>query len=360
MKTDARFPLTRHVFTPHFTGGEDFSLSIYDGGFTPSMLRSAYDFDETITGRGIKIAIVSALDNVGIKENMKVFCHAFSLPEAKMEVFYPFGRSGSTSSGWLTESSLDSQWAHVFAPESELYVVFSRDADVKNMMECARFSSQELGADIVLLSFGSDESLVDKQLSLFFEESQSVFVSSSGDVGSHVSFPSTNPFCISVGGTTLILDKRNYSRIDERAWQNSGGGASEIFPIQPWQGRFYDIYGLSNGFRATPDVSMSADMKNGAYVYVSALGGWTTVGGTSFAASCFAGVCALIKSRHSEIKNSADMLYYLYAKAGNVGYSVPQYYFNDIVTGNSGIYFAQPGWDFATGLGSAKIRQLLL
>ena len=352
----ARFPLSEHFFRTHYGGGESFDENaVY--GYTPQMLRRTYSFLPATEANGIKICIICAFDNIGIKENMRAFCERFGLSVPDMSVYYPQGEGQTATRQWLVESSLDTQWASVFAPGAEICVVFARNAQVENLLDAALFASQSLSADVVSMSFGTEESGIDESLSGFMANSDSIFVASSGDVGGKTSFPSASPHCISVGGTNLTLDGGG-KRILETAWINGGGGISDIFEIPPWQGRFYNIYGMTDGKRGTPDVSMMANMSPGAAAYVSQLGGWTTVGGTSLSAACFAGICACIKKKNPEINNSADMLYYLYGKAGNIGYDMPQYNFNDITFGRSGENFAQPGWDFATGLGSPVASRL--
>lgn len=354
----ARFPLSEHIFRTHFMSGTEFT-SQRQPGYTPAQLKGAYSYDSAFSGEGIKIAIVAAYDNAGIEEGMRVFCDEFDLPYPEISVYYPQGRAETVTDSWLTESSLDTQWAHAFAPSASLSVVFAKDETVENMLLAAKYASRELACDVVSMSFGTDESAKDKELAVFMSESESIFVASSGDTGGVVSFPSTSPDCISVGGSTLELTQGG-RRTDERAWYGTGGGKSNIFEIPEWQGRFYNIYGEASAMRATPDVAMSASTKNGACVFVPSLGGWTTVGGTSLSAACFAGVCALIKQSRPDIETSRDMLFYLYGRAGNVSYSIPQYYFYDITTGMSGNFRASVGWDFASGLGSPVIRQLLL
>jgi len=354
--TLAKRPLSRHIFHPHFEGAEIFDTQNISG-YTPDVLRRAYSFDGLYTGKGMKIAIISALDNVAAEENMKVFCDAFSLPQPKLSVVYYGERAENTSRQWLTESSLDTQWAHVFAPDAEIILVFAQNADVRTMLSAAEYASFSLSADVVSMSFGTGESGVDEGLSEFMSESQSIFVASSGDVGGNVSFPSSSPDCISVGGTNLSISK---SRIAQTAWKNGGGGPSEVFAIPSFQGRFSDIFTMSDGKRATPDLALTANFTPGAAVFVSSLGGWTTAGGTSLACACFSGICACIKQKHPELKTSADMLSFLYGKAGTTAYSKPQYYFHDITIGKSGNYYAKVGWDFVSGLGSPVIKQLLL
>lgn len=353
----ARFPLSRHEARTHFENQVGFDNEIKDG-YTPEDLRMAYSYNPSFSGKGVKIAIISAFDNVGIEQNLETFCEKFSLPKTDISVYYPDGRAENTSREWLIESSLDTQWTHVFAPDSELFVVFSKDSDISSLVSASEYAQKELSADIICMCFGTRETSLDSGLSGFMKDG-GIFLSSSGDTGGSVSFPSTSPFCISVGGSNLSLSPSG-KRISETAWKNGGGGKSDIFDIPFYQGRFFNIYGMTDGKRGVPDVSMMANFSPGAPVYVSQLGGWTNVGGTSLACACFAGVCACIKEKYPEIRTSTDMLSFLYNKAGGDGYEFPQYNFYDITVGKSGNNYAERGYDFATGLGSPAIRQILL
>ncbi len=357
-QTDARFPLSQHTFRPHYNGGEVFSQTALRG-YTPALLKRAYSYNGAYTGKGVKIAIIAAFDNVALQENMETFCREFDLPIPEIAVYYHGTRADNTTREWIVESSLDTQWAHAFAPDAELCVVFSENAEVENLLSAAEYASDELGADVVSMSFGTEESGRDEMLSSFMGQRNCVFTASSGDVGGVTSFPSTSPFCVSVGGTNLTLGTSG-RRVSETAWSDGGGGVSDIFEIPAYQGRFFNIYGMTGGKRGTPDVAMSANFSPGAAVYALQLGGWTTVGGTSFSNACFAGICACLKQAHPEIVTGTDMLSFLYGKAGTSGYEMPQYNFYDITIGRSGRYYAERGWDFATGLGSPVLRQLLL
>ena len=142
-------------------------------------------------------------------------------------VYYPDGRAENTSREWLIESSLDTQWAHVFAPDSELFVVFSKDSDISSLVSASEYAQKELSADIICMCFGTRETSLDSGLSGFMKDG-GIFLSSSGDTGGVVSFPSTSSFCISVGGSNLSLSPSG-KRISSAAWTNGGGGKSDIF-----------------------------------------------------------------------------------------------------------------------------------
>lgn len=353
----ARFPLSQHTFFPHFEMQDGFDSEMMYG-YTPDNLKKAYSFDYGLDGNGVTIAVISAFDNIALNSSLSRFSRTYSLPQAEARLFYPYGRAENTSREWLIESSLDTQWVHAFAPSSHIAVVFAPNSQAESLLMCARYAEEELSADVVCMCFGAQESIDDVRISDLLKDSGCIFVSSSGDVGGEVRFPSVSPYCISVGGTNLVLSSSG-KRLSETAWKNGGGGKSDVFEIPPYQGRFFNIYGMSDGMRGTPDVSMMANYNPGVPVYVSELGGWTSVGGTSLSAACFAGMCACIKQKHPEITTSADMLSFLYSKAGGDGYAFPQYSFYDVTIGKSGDNYAMEGWDFATGLGSPVLRRIL-
>lgn len=353
----AKYPLIKRVFHPHFEQVARASENRVSG-IGAMQMRNAYSFDRKFTGKNMKIAIVGALDNVAIREDMRVFCEEFSLAMPSMSISYPYGRAQNSASEWQTESSLDTQYAHLFAPEAEIAVAFSPDSSTDSMLRVARYCAEELGADVVSMSFGTVEGANDDKDTSFFADFDCIFVSSSGDVGGRVSFPSSSENCISVGGTSIKLLSEDGRSVFESAWTNAGAGASDIFEIPEWQRNFANIAKESKGKRATPDVTFCANYSDGISVYSSAQGGWTTVRGTSVGAACFAGICASIKSENLQIKSSGDMLRFLYGKAGGAYYRIPQYFFRDITTGSCGIFKADIGWDMASGLGSPNISQL--
>ena len=347
-----RRPMSAHVFHPHSEVLDNMSIDVISTE-TPDVLRRVYSFDESFDGQGVKIAVISALDNVALQQNMEVFCRYFGLDVPEISTFYPFGRAENTSRGWLTESSLDTQWIHVFAPGAKIDVVFAKDASAESLLDAAEYAQKTLLSDIICMCFGTDESASDMVQGKFMRDGK-IFVSSSGDVGGVVSFPSASPQCISVGGTNLSFAFSG-KRYFETAWKNTGGGESDVFGMPLYQTKI----GVPSRMRGTPDISMCANYNPGSPVYVSSLGGWKAVGGTSLACACFAGIGACIKQKHPELETSEDMLSFLYNRAGGDKYAFPQYDFYDVTIGRSGENYAERGWDFATGLGSPVIKRIL-
>lgn len=353
------FPLLSNSAHPHHTCSQNFTTG-YTKGITPDMLRRAYSF--TLPQKDIfsSIAVICAFDNPEITDSMDCFCNTFSLNIPQMEIHYPFGKSDFTLRRWIVESCLDTQWAHVFSPLSKIHVVFSKDDNIDNLLECAVFASTELKADIICMCFGLREQSLFAKYSENFRNLKGIFLSSSGDSGGIVSFPSTLPYCISVGATRFDITKDKTRNSEETAWNFGGGGKSSLFEIPSFQKIFSPIDELSQSMRATPDLSFFADGKENCVVCTNPKNGFTTVKGTSLSCACMSGICALIKTQNPSLDTSTKMLSFLYQKAGRTQYNSPQYNYNDITIGKSGNFYANEGWDFCTGLGSPVIKQLLM
>ena len=241
------------------------------------------------------------------------------------------------------------------------------------------------------------------------------FVSAAGDSGSEdcwspppggntnnsltVDDPATQPFAISVGGTSLtsvgplptesVWDddnaQINYSRFGVQQGAG-GGGISSLWPMPSWQSTAPPALSVINpassgapcaaptgtDCREVPDVSADADPLtsyldywNGQDINTRAESGWQGTGGTSGAAPVWAALFALADASRScrgTLVGFADPT--LYALAGTAQAT----YFNDITTGNndftpsgntSGMYAAGVGYDMASGLGTPKAAALV-
>ena len=116
--------------------------------------------------------------------------------------------------------------------------------------------------------------------------------------------------------------------------------------------------GLPYSSRSTPDVSFNADPNTGVAVYdsvpYSGQSGWFQVGGTSAATPAWAGLVAIAdqglatggQGSLSGTQAQTDL------------YALPSSDFNDITTGFNG-YYATPGYDLVTGLGSPKANLVI-
>jgi uncharacterized protein YjdB len=162
---------------------------------------------------------------------------------------------------------------------------------------------------------------------------------SSGDDGSHgrtapiVELPTSSPYCLSVGGTTLLcLNHQTYdSATVETTWSGGGGGTSKFYAKPTYQAA------LPGTMRSIPDMCLVADSHTAAEFYI--YGERQFFGGTSVSAPLMAGFLAAINYN----RFVTPILYGLGAGAPN---------FHDITAESNGAFTAVVGWDPCTGLGS--------
>ena len=165
--------------------------------------------------------------------------------------------------------------------------------------------------------------------------------------GDHVDFPSSSPFALACGGTSLKASGSSIS--SETVWNDgasggaSGGGISSFFALPSWQTglKAAGNNGQSTALtkRGVPDVSGDADPETGYDVRID--GTDTVIGGTSAVAPLWASLIARINQVSGKPVGYINPLLYQNAKA-----------LRDIVKGNNGDFDATAGWDACTGLGS--------
>jgi kumamolisin len=198
----------------------------------------------------------------------------------------------------------------------------------------------------------------------------------SGDTGTqskvtdgkaHVQYPASDPWVLSVGGTTI--GNVSGSSFDEYVWNDTffggdvgatGGGISDFFDLPDYQANANVPPSLNQGGRVgrgVPDVSANAS-PNAAYSGMFLNGSPSSGNGTSASAPLWAGLIAVINA----------------GLGHNVGFVNPKLYalgssvFRDIVgppgPANNGLngvpgYPATAGWDACTGWGSPNGMKLL-
>ncbi len=227
--------------------------------------------------------------------------------------------------------------------------------------------SISLGAAEQELS-SNDAQAIDSSLQqLTRAEHMTVFVAS-GDCGAFtsrqygnlsVSFPASDPWSTSVGGTILQVNS-NRTRTNEIVWSDgsnqskctnqwgSGGGNSTFSQRPGWQNAAGVQNSYSRNMRQVPDISAAA---YGLAVYFQ--GRWGAVGGTSAAAPIWAAGLALVNQgmiQQVHKFNYGPQIFYAVANKANG----TQPYF-DVTRGNNLYFPAGSGWDFATGLGTPNL-----
>jgi kumamolisin len=161
--------------------------------------------------------------------------------------------------------------------------------------------------------------------------------SGDGEAGQHVDFPSSSPYVLACGGTSLP----GVSPLTEVVWNDgskggaTGGGVSSLFALPSWQAKA-NVPGSK--MRGVPDVAGCADPETGWNILVD--GQAMVIGGTSAVAPMWAALAACLNQ----------------ALGHNVGFINPALYAlagwdRDITSGNNGTYTARAGYDCCTGQG---------
>jgi len=363
----------------NFKGAPQTSGPPYPGYFyeDPASIACIYDLQPRVwgcnpnvassnpTGGGRAIAIVDAFDDPNAEADLTAFSAQFGVsPPSSFTVVYappggatPGSCSGAATEppvdltgGWEIEESLDIEWAHAMAPEATLYLVEAQSNYYSDLL-CGVTTASNLvkaakGGE-VSMSWGSGEFGGETIIDPVFTTPSVVYFASTGD-GPGVLYPSASPNVVAVGGTSLDTDPNTGNFIWETVWQDAGGGPSALESRPAYQNGIRYIVGSQRG---TPDVAADANPYTGVWVLdnFEAPAGcgpecWYIVGGTSLSSPMWAGIVNAAGSFSASTKAELTRLY------GDRNED-----FTDIVLGSCGPYmgyFAFPGWDFCSGLGS--------
>jgi subtilase family serine protease len=331
------------------------------------------------TGGWGAIALVDAYDNPNAATDISTFDTHFGLPAANFTKVYANGnRDCSTpppNGGWALEESLDIEWAHVFAPSAKIYLVeacSNSNADLFYAERVAAGLVAGAGGGDISNSWGQSEFSGETAYDPYFyynqypKVSDITFFASAGDSGCGAAYPSSSPWLVSAGGTTVNRNSSEYFS-SETCWSGSGGGSSTQ---EKWSNSFtggntgawadyqYPIFGMSS--RQTPDLAFDADPNSGVYVYSGYNGGWYIVGGTSVASPSLAGIVNSAANKlGSYFLPAANPRGYFNAEENNLLYSqlpaLANYATNfyDVTSGSNGCFVGQ-SWDYCTGVGSPR------
>lgn len=336
------------------------------------------------------IALVDAYDNPDASTDLSAFDSYWGLPAATFVKVYANGNGDcstpAANSGWSVESSMDIEYAHAFAPSAAIILVEACSSSWTDLLYAEQvafnyivtnypttggqvsnsWQGGEFSGQIADDSFFAD---FNYNFSTNFSTPILAFASA-GDGGYGVGYPSTNPWLISAGGTSVIRSSSTLKFSSESCWGGSGGGPSTVETytttwsggnIGPWANFQYPILGLS-ATRNTPDMSFDADPASGAYVYSAyGLGGWGVIGGTSLASPSLAGIVNRSGNRLGSVfltKATGDSDWFstwennlLYAQLATAKAYKSDFY--DVKTGSNGVS-ATASWDYCTGVGSPR------
>jgi len=354
-------------------------------GLTPASARSVYEINplltQNVTGHGESIAVVefAKFD----QSDLDAFDQQFNLPDVTPRGLAVNGGASDDDPSSVAEANLDLEVAHEIAPGAELLDYNAPQATSSGADTFGAVLDQITAdgqAPVVSDSWGSCEADTpradiqrdEQALEAAAARGISVFVAA-GDTGAYtcqqatdtnhrlsVSWPSSSPFAVSVGGTSLSVTTTG-AYVGETAWNDTleqmggGGGLSEDYTRPAWQVGPGVANRFSTGMRQLPDVAAAADPWSGWDVYTG--GAVTVAGGTSAATPFWAASMSLIaeyaRDHGARPLGFVDpMLYAIAARRQRAAA------FHDITIGANRYYPASPGWDFASGLGSPEVANL--
>lgn len=347
------------------------------------------------TGGWGAIALVDAYDDPTAATDLAYFSSYFGVPAAKFVQVYAnnsWGARGSLSltascagipanantTGWDVEEALDIEWAHTMAPSATIILVEACSSSYDDLLVAEDIAGYEVGlygGGDVSNSWGSGEFASEVTLDDYFYRyhwQHTTYFASAGDSGWGAAYPSSSPWVVSAGGTTINRNATNQYFRTESCWAGSGGGVSayELWQstpniengMGPWAAFQYPFGGGYIGSpRLTPDMSFDADPASGVFVRDTDSGGsWYVVGGTSVASPALAG---LVNSANNRLGQAPAGGGYYSTTENNLIYSqlfTKTAYaanFYDVKTGSNGTgHNAGTGYDQCTGVGSPRSK----
>ncbi len=374
--------------------------------YSPLQLRSAYDmapaYRAGYTGAGRTIVIVDSFGSPTVQHDLNVFDRQWGLPHTTVQIVRhgnvpPFDPTNDTEVGWAQETTLDVEYAHAMAPGAHLVLAETAVAETEGveglpeMMAVEKKLVDTGRVDVITQSFGAtentfpgvshgDDSSLTSLRYAFVDAARhgTTVLASSGDSGATDStwsgklypyrvnsWPSSDPLVTSVGGTQLHLDDAGVRTSPDTVWHDAygagGGGQSVVFGRPGYQ---RGVGSVVAGHRGTPDISMSAAVDGGVWVYYSFLGTaspWHIFGGTSESSPVLSGVVAVADQAAARRLGQLDPLLYTLARTPASGARAG---IVDVTWGNNSFggvtgYRARRGYDLASGLGTLDVARFV-
>jgi subtilase family serine protease len=382
--------------------------------YTPVQYRTAYNLNPLyahgITGAGKTIVIVDSYGSPTIRNDIKVFDKQFGFPDPDLQIVKfgnvpPFDPTNETQVGWAEETTLDVEYAHSIAPGAKIVLAETPVAETEGVTGFPEMMNAEQSlinagvGDVISQSFGATENTFpgfsqgnySSLLNLRYAYKDALahhvtVLGASGDNGATDaesdgstlypfrvnSWPSSDPLVTSVGGSQLFLDNAGNRLQPDAVWNDAGigaggGGVSAVFPRPLFQ---IGVRGVVGSHRGTPDISMSAAVNGGCWVYLSFAGtetpgvddpGWYIFGGTSEATPIFSGIVALADQVAGHRLGLINPALYLLGAASQHGVNTGLV---DITTGNNSFggvtgFDAGPGYDLASGWGTINAARFV-
>jgi kumamolisin len=359
-------PAARTHFRPRQAGATS---------YTPPQIAAMYNFPTAGNGSGQTVAIIE-LGGGYRKTDLDAYFKGLKLNSPSVTAVSVDSGKNTPGSDADGEVMLDIEVVGAVANGAKIAVYFAPNTDqgfVDAIINAAHDTTRK--PSVISISWGAPEDSWTEQarnaMNSALQDAATLGVTvtvASGDNGStdgvadkklHVDFPSSSPFALACGGTTLNGNGKTIS--SEVVWNEiakkegaTGGGVSTVFPLPSYQQSAKVPKQPQTNYvgRGVPDVAGDADPSTGYQVRVN--GQNQVIGGTSAVAPLWAGLVALINQQLGKPVG------FLNPKLYTLGSGV----FRDITSGNNddanlGYYKAQSGWDPCTGWGSPNGASLL-
>jgi PKD repeat protein len=327
--------------------------------YTPVELATLYGFPADADGTGQTVGIISLGGGYTMSDLQAylTFVGVSKVPTV-VDVSYngAFNNPADTS-GANFEVCLDLDVVAAVAPGSTIRMYFAPNSflDFAGVVQKA----VDDNCNIISISWGlaelqwssSGRNAMNTAIQNAANKGITVFVAagdngaSDGYSGFNVDFPSSSPFAVACGGTTLT--SANGVITNETVWGNAtnsatGGGLSAVFNKPSYQNSVPLLNSVTK--RGSPDIAANANPNTGYIIRVGS--SYYTIGGTSAVSPLLAALTARINQKR--VAASKAVLGLLQTSLYAASLSV----FRDITVGNNFGYSAATGWDFTTGLGS--------
>ena len=269
----------------------DWGSTIPPQFFSGSQIKAMYNIpkiSKLLSTKQVKIAIIIAYTYPNLKVDLATYWKNpinFG-PSSTPPNINIYTMPGATQdSGWAQEECLDVQMVCTVNPNANIWVVEAKSSSCDDLLAAVLYATSTLKADVLSMSWGRSESEFLLMYDSYFNNTSVCYCAASGDTNS-VSWPATNPNCISVGGTTIIWNPTVTPPRTEYACDFAGCGYSNLYSQPTYQS---DV--IKNTFRSIPDLSLIADSNTSVYTVYN--NNWYGVGGTSVSTPIFAGMLSL-------------------------------------------------------------------
>jgi subtilase family serine protease len=378
--------------------------------YSPVQFRAAYDlgplYAKGTTGAGQTIVIADAFGSPTIQSDLDTFDARWGFPKTQVQVVKwgavpAFDPSDPDMGSWAYETSLDVEYAHSIAPGAHIVLLETAVSETEGMTGFPQIVAGEKSlidqgvGDVISQSFGATEntfpgfaehdysSLLGLRSAYADAATRGVTVlAASGDNGATdqqptggtdypyqaADWPPSDPLVTAVGGSQLHLDDDGNRLQPDSVWDDGygagGGGRSAVFARPGYQSGVAAVVGDHRGY---PDISMSAAVNGGAWVYTGydpKQTGWSLVGGTSEATPIFAGIVALADQSAGHRLGDINAALYALGAQSRAKAAPGTSGIVDITTGDNsdqGVtgYPAGPGYDLASGWGTVDAAKFV-